>query len=1067
MSSEGIVGALVGGVIGSFIPGVGPLTGAKYGYAIGSTLGADGPEDQFGPRLSDLKVQSSAYGAPIPIIYGKARVSGNVIWAKPIRERKIEEDAGGKGGGGSTVTTYEYYGSFAVALCDNEIAGVRKIWADSKLIYNVGNTASLETIQASNRQADKITIYYGTEAQEADSLIQSDKGATNTQAYRGTAYIVFDDLLLEKYGNRIPNITAEILTTASVSIRKVEEFTTPEPVFFSNSSMPYVDGSKGLSHLFVGQWDNSYATTNIKYFKSYSNDILEEFAEFSLGSNYNNLIMGSADEVICVSGNRGTFTRDRVRARLYDGDTFSTLSYSTSDTLGLSKPLSPDNSIFCLSDDNIYILYDDPSEKYLFKGTVDAGVMASLVGDFSQLAVIQSDADLLTASTHSFTVSNGIIYILNTDNTIDKFDTDGGFIETISFTPSPSISYQTVGENYPVLRIEGDVIWVVSNTRLYKIVNGDIDYIGALSTSSYGNYGGTSVSDGVVYLFRATSANSPYGLALEAYQIESTTAGSISLSSIVSDIDERAGLDAADDDTTALTDTVEGYVVTRPMSARAAIEPLQKAFFFDAAEIDNVLTYVKRGGSVTANIPEIDLGSVEYGQESNLYTQTRQQDSELPAEITVDYIDLNRSYQEGSQRAQRINSPQENIVKVSLPIVGTANYFKEVAHVLLYNAHTERERFEISLTGEYIGLNPTDVINFTVDSDTRKARITKITYGDNLLIEALAEDSTIYSAESVAGEGEETDQTVGLDGPTKMYLMDIPLLRNQDNDAGMYVACSGYFSAWTGAQIFKSLDGGTSYSPVEDVLAASAMGKATTVLADADHTTFDRTSTVTVSLTSGTLSSSTESAVIQGANYFALINANGVEIGQFVNAVDNGDDTYTLSTLLRGRRGTDWATGIHAVGDLFCLLRENFLERVGAAINNERYYKPVTFGTFLEEADAQTKTNTGVNQKPFSPKYIGGTRDGSNNLTITWTRRSRYIGTPLWDLPVFEESESYKIEILDAPGGSVINTYTSSSESYVYTAAQQTSDGLTPGNTVYVNIYQVGIVDGYGTEATL
>jgi len=172
---------------------------------------------------------------------------------------------------------------------------------------------------------------------------------------------------------------------------------------------------------------------------------------------------------------------------------------------------------------------------------------------------------------------------------------------------------------------------------------------------------------------------------------------------------------------------------------------------------------------------------------------------------------------------------------------------------------------------------------------------------------------------------------------------------------------------------------------------------------------------------------------------------------------------------LRGRRGTDWAVGTHAVGENFALLKSSALSRMGAIVNTGRYYKPVTFGTALDSTTAQIKTNTGINQKPFSPKYITASRDGSLNLDIVWTRRSRAITSPLWNPPIFEDSESYVIEILDGVGGSVVNSYTSSSELYEYTAAQQTTDFGSTQSTVYVKIYQVSATlgNGYGTEATL
>src|SRR3569623_1784045 len=58
-----------------------------------------------GPRLSDLDVMASTEGAPIPRLYGRARISGEVIWATRLEvvvstSTATETTGGGDGGGG-------------------------------------------------------------------------------------------------------------------------------------------------------------------------------------------------------------------------------------------------------------------------------------------------------------------------------------------------------------------------------------------------------------------------------------------------------------------------------------------------------------------------------------------------------------------------------------------------------------------------------------------------------------------------------------------------------------------------------------------------------------------------------------------------------------------------------------------------------------------------------------------------------------------------------------------------------------------------------------------------------
>ena len=188
--------------------------GFSAGYLGGGLLFPDQVK-QEGSRLNDLAVSSSAFGAVRPLVYGQMRIGGNVIWSKQIEEVKTTTKHG-KGGSGPSVTStvYTYYGTFALALCEGPVDAVVKIWADSKLIYD--STGS-EKIQ---KDGLHFRFYPGDEEQLPDSIIKDDKGAENVPAYRGTCYIVFDKLPLADYGNRLPNITCEIVERLAPESRR-------------------------------------------------------------------------------------------------------------------------------------------------------------------------------------------------------------------------------------------------------------------------------------------------------------------------------------------------------------------------------------------------------------------------------------------------------------------------------------------------------------------------------------------------------------------------------------------------------------------------------------------------------------------------------------------------------------------------------------------------------------------------------------------------------------------------------------------------------------------------------
>ena len=199
---------VAGAAIGFAIPGAG-LVGAAIGASVGAAVGAIyfGPEmPSFeGPRLSDLKIQTSTFGAPIPIVYGAYRLTGNIIYSTDIIETRTDQEVGGKGGGGATQTTYTYSVTCSIGVCEGPINRVNRIWANGKLVYDA-NTGLTDSDVGSLR------FYNGTEEQEPDPFWQGVYGSDSVPAHRGLAYVTFENLQLATFGNRIPNFSFEVFS---------------------------------------------------------------------------------------------------------------------------------------------------------------------------------------------------------------------------------------------------------------------------------------------------------------------------------------------------------------------------------------------------------------------------------------------------------------------------------------------------------------------------------------------------------------------------------------------------------------------------------------------------------------------------------------------------------------------------------------------------------------------------------------------------------------------------------------------------------------------------------------
>ncbi|MDA7429837.1 glycoside hydrolase/phage tail family protein [Primorskyibacter aestuariivivens] len=200
------VGAAVGSAIGGTFLGlsmtaVGRFIGATAGRAIDQRLMGQGSQVIEGARIDRFRVNRAGEGADIARAYGRMRMSGHVIWASEFTEHVRKKSSGGGGGKGApagpkvTTKSYWYSVNLAIAICEGEISSVGRIWADGSEIapdeYN-------------------IRVYTGSEDQLPDPKIEAIEGTGQVPAYRGTAYVVFEDLDLSDFGNRVAQFSFEV-----------------------------------------------------------------------------------------------------------------------------------------------------------------------------------------------------------------------------------------------------------------------------------------------------------------------------------------------------------------------------------------------------------------------------------------------------------------------------------------------------------------------------------------------------------------------------------------------------------------------------------------------------------------------------------------------------------------------------------------------------------------------------------------------------------------------------------------------------------------------------------------
>jgi hypothetical protein len=532
---------------------------------------------------------------------------------------------------------------------------------------------------------------------------------------------------------------------------------------------------------------------------------------------------------------------------------------------------------------------------------------------------------------------------------------------------------------------------------------------------------------------------------------------------------------------------VPGYVIGRQTTVRGAIEPLARAYFFDAVESDDALRFRTRGRAPVATIPD-NLLLPQDGRTGEAWRERRTQEAEMPERVSVVYMDRDADYQQRTQAAKRASLPLPTMharsqASLELAMALDATTAKRIAERTLISAWLERSAYEAALPPDFLRLEPTDVVDVVLPSgSTFRSRITRLDVGADfsLRLEGVSETAAVYVSTVLADGGSGRPlQRIQVDAATRLILLDLPLLRDIDDTGGagsrLYYLMAGYGGpGWPGAALYRSSDG-SAWSQVGRALGEAAWGATVNALGD-PRSPFatDEANSLTVFMTTGgeRLESVTQAAMLNGANAALLMKTNGEpEVIQFHDVALNPDGSFTLTGLLRGRRGTDVFAHGHQPGELFVLLDADDVEMLTVPLGGlglARSWRAVGFGSLFEDTETVVQSHSGRDMMPLAPAHLTGSRNGAGDLTVTWQRRTR-IGGEWRDgtgtVPLGEANEAYEVDILDGPGGAVLRTLNSTSPTVVYTAAEQTADFGASQPAIHLRVVQLSATIGRGFPA--
>lgn len=306
----------------------------QLGFALGALAGSELFPTQLpsGPKLTDNRTTTSNVGDPVPIGFGTFTVAGTVIWLAPFVQHSNQ--SGGKGG--PSQTTYSYTQSIAIGLAESAvdlgqaISGILRIWESGTIVFDVrpqqqansftGQVAETDQqyanrLAASALYADTFTLYLGSETQNADPTIEAVEGFGNVPAFRGLAYIVYPNRVLQTaQGWRHPNFTFECSNTATPTVCNASLLLHFDGNFadsssFSHTMTPFGDAAASGGALSIP--DTSTSTGGSLYTPIVSDDSLDILSgndDFTIEGFFKLSLENGTNLIIADYGNdRATF----------------------------------------------------------------------------------------------------------------------------------------------------------------------------------------------------------------------------------------------------------------------------------------------------------------------------------------------------------------------------------------------------------------------------------------------------------------------------------------------------------------------------------------------------------------------------------------------------------------------------------------------------------------------------------------------------------------------------------------------------------------------------------------
>ncbi len=526
----------------------------------------------------------------------------------------------------------------------------------------------------------------------------------------------------------------------------------------------------------------------------------------------------------------------------------------------------------------------------------------------------------------------------------------------------------------------------------------------------------------------------------------------VTLSSVVSNLHGRAAVSASDFDVSEIEDIeIKGLTLQSDgYSAADAISTLQDCYFFDKQEDGEKIRYPLRGKPVITTLTIDDL--VETPDLSK-----REQAGEIPRKVNLMYQNPLAGYAPVKATFEASSPDNKSTLEIStqVAVVLDVDEAQQMVHKVFKVAVSDAQgEIKLSVPDSFIALCPGDCIGLSLRGRVIRLRIEEVEWADGVMNLTCRTDRQSAYTSALTGipipEPALPPSTIA--GDTQFAYLDIPARIDSEDDLHYLVAGTSAMPGWYGWALQRSLDGGLNFSSVDTWNDRAVMGTLVDPVAAASEHYTDTTNTVRVQLyrTTQVIESQTEQQFLSEGGAFAIVRPDGsAEVMQYLDADDEGDGVFALTTLHRGLLNTGGSA--HLEGSLFVMLSSaKHVTAQSAWLGMDLTHRAVSLGESPETADIQTDAFVGRSQIEWPVAYLDAQRDLSDVLTVSWLPRHRF------------GSDVNPIASVNFQGFRVTFDDGATSVSFDTTGTTYAYDASAMGSSVEVSVAPINRITGLG-----